>query len=85
MYLGRYMYRVEVVAQEVVSPGCDNILYLRNFSKGKEMVMLTTHESRYERKVEGSSFMRRVVLDHVEKVVREFALMKEQKGWELMN
>lgn len=29
--------------------------------------------------------MRRVVLDHVEKVVREFALMKEQKGWELMN
>lgn len=47
--------------------------------------MLTTHESRYERKVEGSFFMRRVVLDHEEKVVREFALMKEQKGWELMN
>lgn len=52
------------------------------YPKGKELVILTVHESRYERNsctvsiMEGRPYVKRIALDPVEKVIGEFALMK---------
>lgn len=42
------------------------------------LVTLTIHDQRHKRKVEGSPFIRRVLLESVEKVIREFALMEDR-------